>query len=267
MTAAMSQAATRVNQPMAAPISSADPARSPHRPACTISGIRSPVGWFGRRWHGLPGAAGPKTIVPSDWSPMDWSPMSDVAVVIATRNRSTELDRTLTELAALPERPLVVVADNGSSDGTAAVTASHPGVKLLSLGQNLGCGARTAGARTVSTPYVAFSDDDSWWAPGALSMAAGLLDRHPRLGLVAARILVGPEEREDPVCTAMAASPLPGAGLPGPAVLGFVACGAVVRREAFLGVGGFEARFGIGGEEELLALDLAAAGWGLTYAE
>jgi GT2 family glycosyltransferase len=48
-------------------------------------------------------------------------------------------------------------------------------------------------------------------------------------------------------------------------VLGFVACGAVVRRSAFLAVGGFALRYGIGGEEELLALDLAAAGWGLSY--
>jgi GT2 family glycosyltransferase len=66
----------------------------------------------------------------------------------------------------------------------------------------------------------------------------------------------------------MRASPLPvRAALPGPAVLGFVACGVVVRRSAFLEAGGFHGRFGIGGEEELLALDLAAAGWGLAYAD
>jgi GT2 family glycosyltransferase len=49
-------------------------------------------------------------------------------------------------------------------------------------------------------------------------------------------------------------------------VLGFVACGAIVRRGAFLAVGGFDERYGIGGEERLLAVDLAAAGWGLAYA-
>jgi GT2 family glycosyltransferase len=48
-------------------------------------------------------------------------------------------------------------------------------------------------------------------------------------------------------------------------VLGFLACGAVVRRSAFLAVGGFESRLGIGGEEELLAMDLADAGWRLAY--
>jgi GT2 family glycosyltransferase len=66
----------------------------------------------------------------------------------------------------------------------------------------------------------------------------------------------------------MASSPLPRAGdMPGPSVLGFVACGSVVRRDAFLGAGGFDARYGIGGEEELLAIDLARAGWGLAYVD
>ena len=50
-----------------------------------------------------------------------------------------------------------------------------------------------------------------------------------------------------------------------PAVLGFLACGAVVRRDAYLAVGGFHEVLGVGGEEELLALDLARAGWGLAY--
>lgn len=48
-------------------------------------------------------------------------------------------------------------------------------------------------------------------------------------------------------------------------VLGFLACGAVVRRSAYLEVGGFHRRLGVGGEEELLALDLAAAGCELAY--
>jgi GT2 family glycosyltransferase len=148
------------------------------------------------------------------------------------------------------------------------VRAQHPDVQVVGLQGNLGGAARTVGARLVDSPYVAFSDDDSWWAPGALRRAAELLDRHPRLALLAGRVLVGPEQRLDPVCAEMARSPLPPApDLPGPAVLGFIACGAVVRREAFLEVGGFDARLGVGGEEELLAVDLAARGWGLAYVD
>jgi GT2 family glycosyltransferase len=70
----------------------------------------------------------------------------------------------------------------------------------------------------------------------------------------------------------MAASPLgspgaPDAGLPGPEVLGFIACGAVVRREAFLQAGGFDDVVVFPGEEERLALDLAAAGWAMAYVD
>jgi GT2 family glycosyltransferase len=188
-------------------------------------------------------------------------------VVIATRNRRARLLETLTRLADLAERPPVVVVDNASDDGTrAAVEARHPDVEVVSLRRNLGAAARTIGAQRLDTPVIAFSDDDSWWAPGALERAADAFESHPSLGLVGARILVGPDERRDPTCDAMANSPLPhDPGLPGPQVLGFVACGAVVRREAFLGVGGFHPRLAVGGEETLLALDLASAGWKLAY--
>jgi GT2 family glycosyltransferase len=192
-----------------------------------------------------------------------------VAVVIATRNRGTELLGTLARLRALPEQPPIVVVDNGSTDGTAEqVRATFPGVQVVGLQRNLGGAARTVGARLVDSPYVAFSDDDSWWAPGALSRAVELLDRHPRLAVLAARVLVGPDRRLDPVCDQMANSPLPpAADLPGPSVLGFIACGAVVRRAAFLEAGGFHVRLGVGGEEELLSVDLAARGWGLAYVD
>jgi GT2 family glycosyltransferase len=40
---------------------------------------------------------------------------------------------------------------------------------------------------------------------------------------------------------------------------------SAVRRSAFLECGGFEPRFFLGGEEEMLAADLAARGWWLCY--
>lgn len=198
-----------------------------------------------------------------------WAPPPRVAVAIATRNRRDTLLATLDRLRALPERPPLVVADNASTDGTpGAVRALAPEVTLLALPDNRGAAARNAAVHALDTPYVAFSDDDSWWEPGALARAAALLDAHPRAGLLAARVLVGPAARLDPTCATMAASPLTdasGDAVPGAPVLGFVACGAVVRRAAFLEIGGFDARYGIGGEERLLAGDLAAAGWLVRY--
>ncbi len=190
-----------------------------------------------------------------------------VTVVVATRNRSASLAATLDRLRALPERPPVIVVDNASDDDTRQIARRHA-VHLVRLDRNLGAAARTVGARRARTRHVAFCDDDSWWRPGSLSRAAALLDAHRRLGLLAGRVVLEPVGLDDPACAAMATSPLGREpDLPGPSVLGFVACGAVVRRDAFLAVGGFHERLGIGGEEALLAIDLARTGWGLAYVD
>lgn len=191
----------------------------------------------------------------------------DVTVVVMTRNRRDDLLRTLRRLTALPERPHVLVVDNGSDDGTAAaVRAAHADVQVMALDHNAGVAARNAAARAADTPYIAFNDDDSWWAPGALPRAAAVLDRHPRIAAVTAHIVVEPDGRDDPTSLEMRDSPVSGdPDLPGIGVLGFLACAVAVRRDAFLAVGGFDERLHFSGEEELLAIDLAAAGWELRY--
>jgi GT2 family glycosyltransferase len=189
---------------------------------------------------------------------------SQVTVVIATRDRRPELLRTLGRLDDLPERPPVIVVDNASADGSAAAVREHfPAVALRVLPRNAGAAARNAGVALAATPYVAFSDDDSWWDPGALSRAAAALDADPRLGLIAARTLVGPAREPDPVNALMARSPLRDGGTA--EVLGFLACACVVRKEAFLGAGGFSQLLFFIGEERLLSYDLAAAGWARRY--
>jgi GT2 family glycosyltransferase len=192
------------------------------------------------------------------------SPEPDVSVVVMSRDRREDL------LATLPRHEVpVVLVDNASTDGTVeAVRAALPEVTVVPMERNLGSYARTVGVQHASTPFVAFADDDSWWAPGDLARAAAIMRAHPRLAVLNACILVGPEERLDPVCAEMADSPL-GAppDLPGPALLGFVACAAMVRTEAFLAVGGFDPVVRFPGEEERLALDLAAAGWGMAYVD
>jgi GT2 family glycosyltransferase len=167
----------------------------------------------------------------------------------------------------LPERPPIIVVDNGSSDGTARAVHRHfPEVRVIALDRNIGPAARTIGVEALDTEVVAFNDDDSWWAPGSLSRAAGVIASHPRIGLLAARVLVGEARRLDPVCESIRESSVAGRdGLPGRPLFGFVACAAVARRSAYLAVGGFHPRIGTGGEEELLTIDLLAAGWDLRY--
>lgn len=188
----------------------------------------------------------------------------DVTVVVATRNRRQSLEQTLPR-----HEGQVILVDNGSTDGTPDfVRARFPDVRVVELGRNMGAPARNVGVRLAPTPYVAFADDDSWWAPGSLERAAAVFDAHPRLALLAGRVLVGSEERPDPFCAELARSPLGTApDLPGPGILGFMACAAVVRRHAYLQAGGFDDVVFFLGEEERLAGDLAAAGWGLVYVD
>jgi GT2 family glycosyltransferase len=192
-----------------------------------------------------------------------------VGVAVLTYNRLDEVARTVERMLSLPEQPEIVVVDNGSTDGTATLLPRRfPTVRCLSLAENLGTGGRNAGVAALDTPYVALCDDDTWWEPGALRRAADLMDAYPRLAVIAGRVLVGAENRLDPICREMADSPIRvGTPLPGAPVVGFLAGAVMVRRAAFRQVGGFEPRFFIGGEEELLALDLLSAGWEISYVD
>jgi len=185
--------------------------------------------------------------------------MTDCAIVIATYNRCTILLQTLAHLSALPEGPPITVVDNGSSDNTTvAVRAYYPAVHIITLNKNIGAAARTVGARAVRAPFIAFCDDDGWWADGAVWRAVEILREHPRLALINARMVVGDEQRLDPACREMAKSD-------DNSIAFFLGGACVMRRDAFLQVGGYHHRFHIGAEESLLALDLAQAGWELRY--
>jgi GT2 family glycosyltransferase len=192
-----------------------------------------------------------------------------VTVVVITMDRRDELLRTLDHMTALPERPRVIVVDNGSRDGSAdAVARAYPGVGLIRSACNLGAVARNVAVEEVTTPYVAFCDDDTWWEPGALSGAADLLEAHPRLASVTGRILVEPGRYEDPITPELRYSPVPGPGwMPGPVLLSILAGASMLRVVAFREAGGFSPRLWLGGEEELLSLDLVARGWWLCWAE
>ena len=194
-----------------------------------------------------------------------------IAVVVITRNRVAELARTLDQLSSLPERPAVIVVDNGSRDGTAPfLRREFPAVGVVALPGNGGAASRNVGVRVSGCDFVAFADDDSWWLPGSLGKAADMMDADPSIGLLAARILVGPEARPDPVSDAMSAGVLDADLQPRPggrrSATGFLACGAVVRSRAFLAVGGFPTGAGVGGEEQTVAWDLWSAGWRVLYA-
>src|SRR3954468_17280416 len=109
-------------------------------------------------------------------------PDARVAVVVITHNRKAEVISALARLRDLPERPAVVVVDNGSADGTAdAIRTEHPRARLIARTENLGALGRNVGVAEVDTPFVAFCDDDTWWEPGSLRRAADVFEAHPEV--------------------------------------------------------------------------------------
>lgn len=186
-----------------------------------------------------------------------------VTVVLLTYNCAPRIEAVLARLRQL--RVPIVAVDNASGDGTADLIAAAA-VPVLRLPGNIGAAARNAGVELVRTPYVAFCDDDEWYEPEGLPAACDLLDGHPRLALVNARIVVGDDRHLDPISAEMATSPIAEtAGIPGAVLMGFMAGASVFRVSAYREAGGYDARFFLGGEEETLSYTLQKQGWELRY--
>ncbi|MDV3126947.1 glycosyltransferase [Mycobacterium sp. 21AC1] len=193
-----------------------------------------------------------------------------VSFVIASRNRAPELAGVLERLLDTTDCRIVVVDNNSTDDSPNTVrriaARSACRVELIALESNQGAVGRNVGVKACATPYVAFCDDDSWWAPEAPALAADIFDHHPGVGLLAGRTTVLPHGCDDPLAEQLRNSPLGHQpDLPGPSILGFLACSAMVRTSAFTEAGGFSEILHFRGEEQLLALDMAASGWELCY--
>lgn len=191
-----------------------------------------------------------------------------VTVVMLTRNHVRQAVETVARLLALPERPSLIVADNGSTDNTITLLAAlFPQVRIVQGLRDLGMAGFNRAVALARTDYVACCDDSTWFAPGALARAVHLLDAHPRVAVLNARVADTGDREIHPACLMLGATS-PGAdGLPGPALATFMAGACVFRADAFRAIGGYDAHLSRGGAEELAALDLLAAGHAIVYCE
>lgn len=94
-------------------------------------------------------------------------------------------------LDSLPPSMPVVVADNGSTDGSPEwIRSTHPDVRLLELGRNMGFArANNLALPHVTTPRVLLMNTDARVQPGALEAALAFLQAHPDVALLGARLL------------------------------------------------------------------------------
>jgi glycosyltransferase involved in cell wall biosynthesis len=110
------------------------------------------------------------------------------SVIIPAYNRATLLPFTLEAvLAQVPAPAEVIVVDDGSTDGTAAVAAGYASrpassVRVVTIKNSGDLAARNAGLRTAGADRVAFCDSDDLWRPGFLAAMAALWQAEPGLG-------------------------------------------------------------------------------------
>lgn len=107
-------------------------------------------------------------------------------LVVPVRDRPRQLDRLLAGFGA--GHPVVVVDDASSHPRAVAAVAAAHGATLVTLRTNVGpAGARNAGLRLVTTPYVVFADSDVVLGPDTIPT----LLRHfadPRVAMAVPRI-------------------------------------------------------------------------------
>ncbi len=79
----------------------------------------------------------------------------------------------------------MVLADNGSTDGTVELAAARPGVTVIATGANLGYGAAAnIGVEHTSTEFVVVANPDVEWSPGSLDDLLAAAERWPLAGAV-----------------------------------------------------------------------------------
>jgi GT2 family glycosyltransferase len=201
-------------------------------------------------------------------------------VVIPTFDGRDLLARALESLSSQTLSPRVVVVDNGSTDGTAALVAErYPDVRLVRLARNLGFGrAVNHAARTLSADdgdALVLVNNDAVCEPRfveevcrplqqpGVGMSAGVLlqaaapERIDSAGIELDTTLRAYDYLWDEDVAALAGAPDP----VGP-------CGGAAgyRFEAFRRAGGFDEAFFAYWEDVDLALRLRLAGWACALA-
>jgi GT2 family glycosyltransferase len=155
----------------------------------------------------------------------------NASFVIVNYNRREELLITLAKTQNLIKDSKanyeIVVVDNGSTDQSAeAVSANFPDVVLIAKKNNIGAPAWNEGFAIAKGDYFIIIDDDSHVESG-LDEALEYMEQRPQIGVLALNVLTGPytsagwnmtEDRN---------------------IIGFIGCGAVLRRETFEKIGGY----------------------------
>ena len=185
-----------------------------------------------------------------------------ISVIIPTHNRAETLGRALDGVLAQTLAPMeVIVVDDASNDGTAAMVRAmqDPRIRLIRHDVNRGAGAaRNTGVAAARGELIAFQDSDDDWMSSKLARQAAFLDalgpehvavfctkidygRARRGDALPERLIHGPRRV---LCVPHPLDPVTGGDLHARLLLGNVIGPqtTLIRRAAFDALGGFDTR-------------------------
>jgi glycosyltransferase involved in cell wall biosynthesis len=187
-----------------------------------------------------------------------------VSVIICTYNGARTLDETCTAVSRL-EYPDVeaIVVDDGSTDRSGEIAEAH-GFRLIRTENNGLSSARNTGLEAATGEIVAYVDDDAapdphWllylvdtFVRSGCAAAGGPNLPVPADGLVADAVAAAPGNATHVLVSDREAEHIPG-------------CNAAFRTDALRGIGGFDARFRVAGDDVDVCWRLLDGGEKIAY--
>lgn len=112
-----------------------------------------------------------------------------VSVIVPVFNGVRFLAEAIESVLRQTAPPLeLLVVDDGSSDGSAALARGFAGVTVIERGHAGVSAARNVGVAAARGTHLAFLDADDEWAPEKLERQLALLRDEPSAGLAVARL-------------------------------------------------------------------------------
>jgi len=178
------------------------------------------------------------------------------AVILAYNRRealSESIRRMTTESGYPSDRLEVIVVDNASTDGTAAmIRETFPSVRLIESATNLGAPGWNAGFAAARGDYILILDDDAYLEPGVLEVAVRAA-RQESAGLVSFTVVSSHD-------TTYRFNDEYNTGL-----LSYWGCAALVSRAALDELGGYDPNIFIWGNELEFTMRLVDRGYKHLY--
>ncbi|MEO8605422.1 MAG: glycosyltransferase [bacterium] len=202
-----------------------------------------------------------------------------ISIIVATRDRAASLARLLPTLEAARQQAAVssevLVVDNGSRDGTAALLADWQGTdasrRILPFAPPGKCRALNAAILATAAPLIVFTDDDVILPPDWLQALTAFCAAHPEYDAAMGKVLIDPAAdaalRER--IAFYRAVPHFDKGDESGDTHHLWGCNMAIRRHVFERVGGFDERLGPGtglaNDDTELGVRIRAAGMRIAY--